>query len=81
MASSKVSRGLYLYEISENEFRNNDIAQKPNFDEFICSAATLKSPHIEHLIQQFFWNFGRIGVENHPDDLESQFHNKVTSLI
>lgn len=79
--ANKVSRGIYIHEISESEFRNNDIAQKPELDEFICSIAILKSPHIEHLIQQFFWNFGRIGVENHPEDLESQFHNKVSNLI
>jgi len=79
--ANKVSRGVYLYDITENEFSNNDIARNPKVDEFVCSTATLKSPHIEHLIQQLFWNFGRIGVENHPEDLESQFHNKVTNLI
>ncbi|MCW5922601.1 MAG: hypothetical protein KIS77_09665 [Saprospiraceae bacterium] len=79
--ANKVSRGVYQYEISESDFSNNDIARKPEGDEFVYSTATLKSPHIEHLIQQFFWNFGRIGVENHPEDLESQFHNKAVNLI
>lgn len=79
--ANKVSFGLHRHQITVNEFKTNDISNESNQDEFICSIATLKSPHIEHLIQQFFWNFGRIGVENHPNDLENQFHNKIINLI
>ena len=79
--ASKISHGIFFNQISESELSRNDISKHLTSDEFICSVATLKSPHIEHLMQQFFWNFGRIGVENHQENLESAFHEKAITLI
>lgn len=79
--AEKISYGVHLSELSSFELRGNDISPDHSINDFLSSLATLKSPHIEHLTQQFFWNFGRIGVENHPENLESTFHDTVIDLI
>jgi hypothetical protein len=79
--ANKISHGIYEHQITASEWESNDISKNYNEENFIYSIATLRSPHIEHLIQQFFWNFGRIGVENHPSDIETQFHNRIANII
>lgn len=78
--SKKISFGLYAKQISESEWNTNDLFRSNNPDNFIYSLATLKSPHLEHMIQHFFMNFGRIGVENHAPDLETMFHEKINQI-
>ena len=79
--AEKLSYGIYEYEIPEGELLKNDIARSSKKDNFTYTIATLKSPHIEHLIQQFFLNFGRIGVQNHPSDLEYLFFEQMHNTL
>lgn len=75
----RISKGLLGREITEIEKLSNDISVK-NQDCFIYTIATLKSPFIEHLIQQFFLNFGRIGIQDHLNGIENDFHTLLTTL-
>lgn len=62
--AEKISKSIFESEISEDEWKRNDIKSTNIADTIICIESQLKSPFIEHLIQLFFHNFGRIGVED-----------------
>ena len=46
-------------------------------DSFAYIQATLRSPYMEHLTQTFFHNFGRIGINDYDDDLETHLTTGV----
>lgn len=69
------SRGIYGKSLAEDLKDLNSVA-KIEEDSFLQTQATLKSPFIEHLIQHFFLNFGRIGIEDH-ECVENDFHNSI----
>lgn len=75
--ASKVSSGIYTYNVSREEKLANDINFNVSKDAFFYSITKLCSPHIEHLIQQFFWNFARIGVDDHPKQLEESLYSTI----
>ncbi len=79
--STKLANGVYEHEINVLEYSKNDIKKTGNPDSFSHVVAALKSPFIEHLIQQFFLNFGRIGVEDHRINIEDQLYYDFTKLI
>lgn len=59
----KSAKGLEKDDLIETDWLNNDLDQNVS-DNFYYPLATLSSPYMEHLIQSFFHNFGRIGIEN-----------------
>lgn len=59
----KIAEGLEKDNIIEKDWLYNDL--NPNVENgFYYPLMTLSSPYMEHLIQSFFHNFGRIGIEN-----------------
>ncbi len=72
--AQKIAEGLNGSLIQPGDFIYNSI-ENVNNECFLCTIATLKSPFIEHLIQHFFLNFGRIGITDHPRDIETEFYN------
>ena len=69
--AQKISNSILESEISSDEWEKNDIKQTNVDANILYIESQIKSPFIEHLIQQFFHNFGRIGVEDmHEETLE-----------
>ena len=54
--------GTDITSIQEDVIEKYDIYENPE-DGFISAITKLKSPFIEHLLQQFFHCFGRIGID------------------
>lgn len=65
----EISKGAFFSDLSDIQKMHNNLVGPP--EDFLFSAAILNSPFIEHLIQHFFLNFGRIGIQDHPYDLEN----------
>lgn len=74
--AEKISNSIFESEISDEEWKRNDIKTTNIPDTIICIESQLKSPFIEHLIQLFFHNFGRIGVE----DMHKEVIEEISSL-
>lgn len=75
--ANKISKGVSEDEITEDDLRWNDINKVAMKDNLIYVETQMKSPFIEHLIQSFFHNFGRIGVDN----MDNQAENNLISEI
>lgn len=73
--ANQISKGIWYNQLN-NEQRKVNSFSNLNEDSFLQTLATLKSPFIEHLIQHFFLNFGRIGIEDHTN-LENEFHKII----
>lgn len=78
--ANKISKGVPEYEITEADLRWNDINKVAMKDNLICVETQMKSPFIEHLIQSFFHNFGRIGVDNMGNETESDLINEIEKI-
>jgi len=73
----KISNGLIVESIPDSIKNKVDI----NFsEELLYCEAKLNSPYIEHLIQMFFRNFGRIGVEDHDPVINSKIDELIKSI-
>lgn len=68
----EITKGMYFSQLTEEQLKRNHLSCP--VDEFLFSVAILNSPIIEHLIQHFFLNFGRIGIQDHPRELEKNLH-------
>lgn len=60
----KLSEGVFEKDLNEIDFIKSDLKKKNEEDNIYYIEAKMKSPFIEHLIQSFFHNFGRIGIDN-----------------
>jgi hypothetical protein len=63
----KIANGVNCNDLNNETFQKNDIKNVP--DGFIYPIKVLDSPFVEHLIQKFFANFGRIGIIDHEPNL------------
>lgn len=78
--ADKLSKSVFEGEVLEHEWGKNDLKMKNDSENILCIEAQLKSPFIEHLIQLFFYNFGRIGVDDmHKETIDEL--NLVTNKI
>jgi len=69
--AEKISNSIFESEVTSEEWEKNDIKRSEVSESIIFIEAQMKSPYIEHLIQQLFHNFGRIGVEDmHKETIE-----------
>lgn len=60
----KISKELTVGDINDvNILKHNDLVVAGDEEEFVCVQAQIKSPFVEHIIQSFFYNFGRVGVD------------------
>lgn len=59
----------------------SDLMKLTNEDEMIYVETELLSPIIEHLLQMFFYNFGRIGVEDRPQNTLQSLLHKFETII
>lgn len=64
----KIAKGLEKDDLGESDWLNNDLDQNVS-ENFYYPLTILTSPYMEHLIQSFFHNFGRIGIENMERDV------------
>jgi len=71
---AKIANGLNYDQINEEEIDKSDIRKTK--EEFIYPLTAVKSPFIEHIIQRFFQNFGRIGVTDHKMSLPQNLINE-----
>lgn len=65
-----VQKGLSQDEFEELSISRPNLKSKLSYSvsDFAEPIGTLRSPDVEHFIQQFSSLFGRIGVEDHPSD-------------
>lgn len=70
----KIAIGINNDDLDEEFFKKNDIKNIPGG--FIFPFKVINSPFIEHLIQNFFVNFGRIGITDHENSLDSKLLQK-----
>lgn len=64
------SKGVFLLKVRDEI--KSDLDYSLDDDELLYAFKKLKSPFIEHLIQIFFQNFGKIGVDDHDKVLEEE---------
>lgn len=72
-----IGEGIMFDSLSEDIYQKNDIKELKSQDEMIYVETELDSPYIEHLMQMFFHNFGRIGI----DDISAQTSIKLITKI
>lgn len=62
--ASEIPNGVYINDLTSDVLHKNDLtATGTNSDDLILIHAQIKSPFIEHILQAFIHNFGRIGVD------------------
>lgn len=73
----KIGNGLLAEHIDNDSYNKSDICIRSSDD--ICFVnAQVDSPFIEHILQRFHYNFGRIGVENiHNNTIENLKENWI----
>lgn len=76
----KIAKGLEKVNINENDWLYNDLNCNVN-DDFYYPLTILSSPYMEHLIQSFFHNFGRIGIENLDRDCMNSLLEHTKRII
>lgn len=74
--AEKIHTGIYLSDIDKEKSNYCDIDYEDP-DNFIFPIAILKSPYMEHLIQQFISNYNRIGVTDHEKTLSETLTSKI----
>lgn len=76
----EIAKGLEKNNITERDWSYNDL--NPNVDNgFYYPLVTLSSPYMEHLIQSFFHNFGRIGIEDLDKNCIDLLFNHTENII
>jgi hypothetical protein len=75
--ASELAGGCYLKEYPFKRY--DDIAHIETLtdDSFASIETVLDSPYMEHLIQTFFQNLGRIGISDYDQDIEERLFSKV----
>lgn len=79
----KLKTGIVEQNLSDEDLRRNDIYK----GEESCilrryrTLAQIKSPFIEHIVQMFFHNFGRIGIDNYENNLNEQIFSNINKII
>lgn len=73
----KLGKGIYAGYIPDGERQLNDLQKYEDKYEMYYGIKRIKSPYIEHLIQMFFQNFGRIGVSDHNNNLENDLFKLI----
>jgi dGTP triphosphohydrolase len=81
----RLKTGIVEQNLSDDDLRRNDIHKEKESTILrrYRTLAQIKSPFIEHIVQMFFYNFGRIGVDNHEDNLKEKIIgnlNKITKI-
>lgn len=76
----KLGKGIYSGYVTDEERSLNDLKKYEDKYEMYYEIKRIRSPYIEHLIQIFFQNFGRIGVSDHTNNLEDNLHNLINKL-
>lgn len=79
--AEKISKGIPEDEVTEEELYCNDINISREKDDLILIETKMNSPFIEHLIQSFFHNFGRIGVDNFEDKTNDILFKEATKTL
>lgn len=74
--AEKIHTGIFLSDIDKEKSNYCDIDYEDP-DNFIFPISILRSPYMEHLIQQFISNFNRIGVTDHEDTLSETLTRKI----
>jgi hypothetical protein len=79
----KLKTGIVERNFSDEDLRKNDIriGKESSTLRRYRTLAQIKSPFIEHLVQIFFHNFGRIGIDNYEDNLNEQIFDNINKII
>ena len=75
----RIKDGFFECNMPEEEYKQSDLLRTNDPLNLVCSQSTLRSPFIEHLLQCFFANFGRIGVDDYPIKLEEEYVEQLIS--
>lgn len=79
--AAKIPDGLYINKLNQETLHKNDLTSPSTYpDDLLLIHAQIKSPFLEHILQAFIHNFGRIGVDRvdviSADDLISKYNTK-----
>lgn len=73
----EIAKGLLVSQIPDRLKKKTDLDFS---EELVFCETNIGSPYIEHLIQMFFQNFGRIGVEDHDPEISKEVENIINSF-
>lgn len=79
--AEKYSTGFFEESLTDFDFNKNDICKMHDPENFFCTIAKMHSPYIEHLIQSFFHNFGRIGINDLDDNADDILLRETYKVI
>lgn len=77
----KIGDGIMYDGVNVVVDEKSDLMKLTNEEEMIYVETELLSPIIEHLLQMFFYNFGRIGVEDRPQNTLQSLLHKFETII
>ena len=77
----KISTGIFENDIQEIDWIKNDLKRTNDPEGFLYPLVKMNSPFIEHLIQLFITNFGRIGIDDLDRGLEETLFSKHLTVF
>jgi hypothetical protein len=79
----KLKTGIVEQNLSDENLRKNDMYKGKESGTLrrYRTLAQIKSPFIEHIVQMFFHNFGRIGIDNHENNLNEKIFDNINKII
>ena len=77
----QIGDGIMYDGVNDTIDEKSDLMKLTNDADMIYVEVELLSPIVEHLLQMFFHNFGRIGVEDRPHNTLRNLLNKFENIV
>lgn len=77
---ARLTDGIFETEVNQDFFHTNDFVQSLSKENLYCVESQVCSPYIEHIMQEFAYNFTRIGtedIENREELVGQLIQNKI----
>lgn len=76
-----LKNGVDEHSLSGQDWIKNDLSRSHDSSNLYCTIAKITSPYIEHLLQSFYYNFGRIGVDDFVDNLDESILTETNKIL
>ncbi len=77
----KLRNGIEEHDLRDHDWLKNNLNKSSDKSNIYFTVAKISSPHIEHLLQAFYYNFGRIGVDDFQVNIDEHLLNETNKII
>jgi len=77
----RLKNGIDEQSLSIQDWIKNDLSKSNDSSNLYFTIAKITSPYIEHLLQSFYYNFGRIGVDDFVDNLDESILAETNKIL